>query len=82
MSNVISMRPVQRRVRDELVPAGDYFAIVDEYGRERPIMADSIEKALFEAEALECLGTADTQTSFRVLRLVGNHTGQDCCPAQ
>lgn len=40
-----------------------YFAIVDEFGHEKPVMADAIERALCKAENLECLGATDPRAS-------------------
>lgn len=73
MRNVISLRPLRPGGTEDALPAArDYFALVDQHGRERPIMADSIEKALCEAESLECLGFADKQNQTHAqLRLVG-----------
>lgn len=71
MSNVVEIRPVSARGVDKFAVPRDYFAVVDERGRECPILTDSIEKALADAESLECLGTAEKRTPA-ALRLVGN----------
>jgi hypothetical protein len=58
MSNVVEIRPGSAGDSGGQRVRRDYFAVVDEFGKECPVLADSIERALSAAEGLECLGGA------------------------
>ena len=72
MSNVVEIRPGSAGDAGGRMERQDYFAIVDEFGRERPVLADSIDRALSAAEAYECLGGGlwTVQSGQRHLKLV------------
>jgi len=72
MSNVVEIRPGSAGDACGRLERQDYFAVVDEFGRERPVLADSIERALCAAEAYECLGGGSwtIQSGQRRLKLV------------